>query len=341
MPRRSGGRPPEQRGPEAQLRQRHREILRVARLRSWPAILRPSRPSSSADSGAPEADLSLGSSRPRPADEGAVRCRMRVAYDGSCYHGWERYHGEPGHTVASVLECALSLLAGQDVRVQGASRTDAGVHARGQAAHFDLTCEAADRRPENWQSLWEQKLNGGLLPPDIKVFSLEETSLDFDARRSASWKRYIYRLHIGPEPADPLERWFRAPVYSGIAAAIGGDVSRLRAAAERFAGTHDFRAFSKADKSRPRLPTERTLQRVEVVDEGRGRCRIELDVNGALWRMVRCIVGCVLVAGAGRLPLSAIDEALANPAGVVPRWEAARAGGLCLEWVHYDDEPGF
>merc|ERR1719401_3045418 len=114
-------------------------------------------------------------------------------------------------TVAGMVDRALTLALGHDVQVQGASRTDAGVHARGQAAHFDLPAELASARPPCWQDLWAEQMNRRL-PADIRVRGLGEAPPGFHAVLSASGKTYSYRLHVGPRPPDPLGRMYRYEV---------------------------------------------------------------------------------------------------------------------------------
>ncbi|CAK0857604.1 unnamed protein product [Prorocentrum cordatum] len=147
---------------------------------------------------------------------GAARCRLRVAYDGTQYSGWMRLAGRP-LAVAGLLDRALSLAVGCDVSVQGASRTDAGVHARGQAAHFDLPGEVASARPPDWQRRWEAAANR-MLPGDIRVRALGEAPRpDFHATFSAA--------RPAPGPAGVQRK--PTPTEASRAVPRGGSRGRL------------------------------------------------------------------------------------------------------------------
>eukprot|EP00929_Paragymnodinium_shiwhaense_P096888 TRINITY_DN58618_c0_g1_i1.p1 TRINITY_DN58618_c0_g1~~TRINITY_DN58618_c0_g1_i1.p1 ORF type:complete len:373 (+),score=32.14 TRINITY_DN58618_c0_g1_i1:44-1162(+) len=325
------------RGPEAAARERRREYLLHTRKRSW----LDKQFFEKALKALPEDDLT-GCRQPAVMDlPGGVRCRMRVAYDGAQYTGWERCHKQRQPTVARVLDLALSLMTGADIYVRGASRTDTGVHARGQAAHFDIPKEVAESRPEDWPKKWQAQLNS-ILPDDVRVYALEDTTPDWHAVGSANGKTYTYKLHIGPDVPIPFERCTRVTLPTGMARALEGNVRALREVAEKFQGTHDFRAFSKGDPNRPNCTTVRTIRRLDVISEGDGRVRIEFDIDGALWRMIRCIVWAIVGGATGKLALEQIDKALADPESVSrPLWEIAPPEGLCLDVVHYSFEDYF
>lgn len=189
--------------------------------------------------------------------------------------------------------------------------------------------------------MWESKLNR-LLPPDIQVAALGEAAPNFHAVRSAVMKTYVYRLHLGSSPASPFERWCRTAVPDFLVGPLGSDPAVLQAVAQTFVGDHDFAAYRRPDPSRPNMSTRRTIYRADVVDEGDGRCRLEFAVSGALFRMIRCIVGCVLAVASGRMPLKEAQTALADPSSAgATRWEPASAQGLCLERVHFSPTEEF
>ena len=178
--------------------------------------------------------------------------RLLLEYDGADFEGWQAQPGEH-RTVQATLETALRRVTGERVRVTGAGRTDAGVHAEGQAASVALAAAAEPGR-------LKQSLNG-VLPPDLAVLELEPAPDDFDARRHATGKLYRYSVWNGPEPA-PLRRrralWLRRPL----------DLPAMRRAAADLVGSHDFRSFRAAGSSV--RTSVRTLRRLEVAGEAGG-----------------------------------------------------------------------
>lgn len=326
-------------GRDSQDRRRKHEALLAAASRSWPrGLQREGLHKQLPRDSSPRVDASPFSGE---LPEGIVRCRLRAAYDGTQYNGWARVRQGSPLTVAGLVDAALSLQVGSDVYVQGASRTDAGVHARGQAAHFDLPAEVAAARPEGWQAEWEAKVNSWL-PADVRVRGLSDAPPGFHATLSAAGKTYAYRLQVGAAPPDPLERLYRHRIQPAWADALQGDLGRLRAAASHFVGTHDFAYFAREDASRPGRTTVRTIRGIEVVDEGGGRCRIDVHLDGALWKMVRNVVGCVVAAACGKFSSDLIPEMLSNPpqrqGGAGVPFPCFPAEGLCLERVHYAEE---
>lgn len=232
----------------------------------------------------------------------ALRCRMRVAYDGTHFAGWQL---QPRcRTVQGVLEKTLARrFGGQRVPLLGASRTDAGVHARGNAAHFDLPV-----MPD--LDLLERQLNR-MLPPDVAVSELQpavpepwqaEQGLEWHAIVNSVGKRYVYRL---TKRQDPFERLYRARVaHEPI------NLGRLDAALRLFVGHHDFRAFGNyANGQHPDRSTLRTVDATYLVDEGDGDASVVVDLDGALYKMVRNIVGTAIAVARVRLALMLCDSA--------------------------------
>lgn len=238
---------------------------------------------------------------------------LRVAFDGTDFRGWQRQPGE--RTVQGVLEDALAGLLGTAVRVQGAGRTDAGVHARGQAASLavETTLPVAALRPAL----------APRLPRDVRVVGAEEVAAGFDARRSATARRYAYRLLRGEDPL--LERFaWRPRVWPASEA--------LEAATRELEGRHDCSSFRSAGSSdtRPECAVSRAAWR-----EWEGGLVLDITADHFLYHMVRTIVGTALVAAAAPDPAAAMravrdarDRAAAGP--------TAPAHGLCLEEVLYE-----
>ncbi|CAE8623706.1 unnamed protein product [Polarella glacialis] len=334
--------PPSERSPEARARELQREVLQHAKLRSRPRSMSLSSEIGKDEEGAPEYKA--------PLLPGFTRCRLRVAYDGSNYCGWARVKNGPLLTVSGMVDRAVSFAVKHNVYVQGASRTDAGVHGRGQAAHFDLPEDAAAGRPHDWQALWEHQINQKL-PSDVRVRALGDAPSGFHASISAAGKTYAYRLHVGDNPPDPLDRFYRCCLGSNKALGVDGrivgeNIDRLRSAGERFIGCKDFSCFTPdaaAYASRTKAAV-RTVHSITVVEEGPGNLRIEVSLDGALYRMVRNIVGCMLAVASGRMALDSIDELLDNPPKLdedhawQPPFACMPPEGLCLENVYYHDD---
>ncbi len=258
------------------------------------------------------------------------RYRLVVAYDGAAYHGFQIQ--APGlDTVAGRLEAALGRICpegarGERIVVEGASRTDAGVHARGQVCVFSSRITVPlDRLPVALNSQ---------LPPDISVLKADRVPEGFDPRRARS-KTYRYRIWRS-RVASPFWRDRALHVVQPL------DLELCRAALEPLVGTHDFAAFRDAGSSA--RTTVRTITRAEL--EARplppdwpapGEClSLWLEGNGFLYHMVRIIVGTLLEVGQGRLPALAVRQAL-----VTGKRQAlgptAPAHGLWLERIVYDD----
>ncbi|MBF0463285.1 MAG: tRNA pseudouridine(38-40) synthase TruA [Magnetococcales bacterium] len=248
-----------------------------------------------------------------------ARFRLTVEYDGRGFRGWQRQR-EGIVTVQGVLEVALARLCGHEITLLGAGRTDAGVHATGQVAHFDTV-----RPREPWVML--RALNV-MTPEGVTVLAVEEVDATFHARFSAIYREYVYRVLAGRSAAPALDRWrvwhHPRPL----------DVERMRTAAMALLGTHDFTAF-RAAFCQSKDPV-RTLSCMDVAVVG-AEIHIRVGANGFLQHMVRNIVGTLALIGRGDWPPSAMEKILlgrdrtkAGP--TVPPW------GLYLERVLYKDE---
>jgi len=222
------------------------------------------------------------------------RVLLTVEYDGTAYAGWQRQAN--GLAVQQVLEEALSQACGHPVAVTGASRTDAGVHARGQCAHFDTDCSIP---PEKYPFV----LNN-LLPPDIRVQQGREVPPAFHARFLSSGKIYTYRI-INTRHGTALGRntHFHVPVPLAL--------PPMRTALQSLLGTFDFAAFQASGGTAK--TTIRTIDRADLdLEPETGILTLRLHGNAFLYNMVRIIAGTLVEIGLGRLPADAFDRALAT-----------------------------
>ena len=251
-----------------------------------------------------------------------MRLRMDLAYDGTDFHGWAK---QPGlRTVQGELEGALTtVLRIPEAEVTCAGRTDTGVHARGQVAHVDVEHEvgvAADLR---------RRLDG-LLPPDIRVRRVVAAADGFDARFSAVWRRYAYRIADDPAAIDPLTRGHVLTWRHAL------DVDAINAASKELLGRHDFAAFC---KQREGATTIRTLLDLSWERDEDGLLVGTVRADAFCHHMVRSLVGCLMAVGEGRHPASWAGDVLAA-ATRDPAVTVVPAHGLTLEEVGYppDDE---
>lgn len=347
------------------------------------------------------------------------RYRLTIAYDGTDFCGWQKQEPPSGmdispakvmdgagtghdpsrmvlRTVQEVVERAVREVVREPVQLIGASRTDAGVHARGQVAAFTCGGEAEGETEKRSDGETEGLRDGGTggsatgeakgdvaevqahgpsprprggwpvsrgmdtlvravnsqLPDDVLVVGADVADDHFDPIRGAMAKGYSYTLHVSPH--RPLwDRRFVHHVWVPL------NVERMREAAARFIGEHDFAAF--AASGHGRVSTVRTVHECRVVEEGmearrhagtesgrweveaemeRGfaarRLRIEIAGNGFLWNMVRIVAGTLVEVGRGKMLPDDVSKAIESR-------DRRRAGptlpptGLCLEWVRYDD----
>ena len=240
---------------------------------------------------------------------------MTVAYDGGNYYGWQI---QPRHnTVQAECEKALAQISGAHSRVQCSGRTDTGVHARGQVAHFDLC-----------RSLEPRALSNGLnalLPPDIRVLKLTPTASDFHACFSAVGKEYRYFICNAPH-VFPDERMYRLHERKPL------NVDAMQAAARLIQGRHDFASFS-ANPKRDMKGTVRNLYELKVLKRGR-TIIIVAHGEGFLYKMVRSLAGFLVRVGREEVPPSLANEILAS--GVrTARVPTAQPYGLFLWKVFY------
>lgn len=244
------------------------------------------------------------------------RIKLTISYDGTAYAGWQRQLNAP--SVQASIETALESLTGDRTAVIGASRTDAGVHALGQAAHFD-TCA----------SIPAEKFSFAIntrLPPDIRVVDSRQVPQAFHARYGARGKTYRYQIHNSPH-ASALYRHQLVHVIPPL------DMERMRTAAQTVLGAHDFRAFAAAGSEAK--TTVRDISAIALTQEGE---RIELTVSGRsfLYNMVRILAGSLICIGAGKLPQDALARAV-QTGNRLDLGITAPAHGLTLMQVRYEE----
>ncbi len=245
--------------------------------------------------------------------------KLTIEYLGSSYYGWQLLPGRP--TVQGELLKALNTFLREEVKLVGASRTDAGVHAKGQVANFKTEKEFELKRLK--------KALNGLLPYDIKVIKVEEVPLDFDSRRSAKGKLYLYRLFNRevPSPFEYKRSWFFP---------FSLDLKEMEKASTYLLGSHDFTSFSKGERKKEVNP----VRRIDEIAIEKVNDTIEIKVIGRsfLRHMVRVIVATLVKVGEGKLKAEEVKEILeAKDRRRAPY--LAPAEGLYLEKVYYEDYP--
>ena len=250
-----------------------------------------------------------------------MRLRIDLAYDGTAFHGWA---SQPGlRTVQGTLEQALcTVLRLPEAATTCAGRTDAGVHARGQVVHADV--EVADGTSDGELDRLGRRLDG-VLPEDVRVARCQEAPAGFDARFSALWRRYAYRVADTAARPDPLRR---AEVLTWPRAL---DVRAMNGAAAGLLGEHDFAAFC---KRREGATTVRRLLQLSCLRDDRGTVVATVRADAFCHSMVRALVGCLVTVGEGRRDPSWAAAVLA--AGTRdPGVAVLAARGLTLEEVAY------
>lgn len=258
---------------------------------------------------------------PRPEPE-LRRYRLKIAYDGSYFHGWQKQEPvgqQPLRTVAGVVESTIIRTLGQPVNLVGASRTDAGVHALGQVAQFD----AATRIPTERLA---EAINSRL-PDDVEIRHACVAPFDFAAINGARSKQYRYRIFNTTHRPLGLRNmvwhcWWDL------------NIENMKAAAAKLVGEHDFAGFAAANHGR--LTTVRTIFdcHIEKHDE---EVHIVVSGSGFLYNMVRIIAGTLVEVGRGRFTPDVIDTVLAT----CDRRQAGLtlpASGLWLEWIKYEGD---
>ena len=248
------------------------------------------------------------------------RYKLTIEYDGEPFVGWQRQHN--GLSIQGALEDAVFAFCGERVSVVGAGRTDAGVHARGQVAHFDTT----DEKPTDTV---RSALNFHLKPHPIVVVQAEPAPANFHARFSATWRRYRYRIiNRRAPPALDRGQFWHVPVPL--------DAEAMADAASVLVGHHDFNSFRSTACQSP--SAIKTLDLLEVSRDG-NEITIDVGARSFLHNQVRILAGTLQFVGRGQWSRRDVEEALAAR-------DRTRAGptappqGLCFMEVRYDLGPG-
>ncbi len=242
-----------------------------------------------------------------------MRILFTLQYLGTRYAGWQAQANATG--VQQVVERALATIYNAPVRIEGASRTDSGVHATAQRAHSDVPFEINSRG-------LIRGLND-LLPPDIRVLAVETVPDDFQCRHRAKSKTYVYRIW-NSEVADV----FAAETHAHVAQKL--DAALMHETAQALVGTHDFRAFTVTS---PEVSsTVRTISSIAIERDG-DVVRLTINADGFLRYMVRRIAGSLIEIGRGKIDPGALRRSLEPEFGEA-RWTAP-AKGLTLIQVSF------
>lgn len=247
--------------------------------------------------------------------------KLTIAYDGTEFAGWQVQPGK--RTIQGLVELAIKRIIGEQAKVIGSGRTDSGVHALAQVASCTLT------RWHDDPSRLAHAINTGL-PDTIVVTESAAAPHDFHPIRDAVGKEYRYQLQVG-SIRDAFEHRYRWHLYGSV------DLDRMRAAAERLVGVHDFASFQASGSDRK--TTTRHIRKCQWVEQGTSNAShrhlaLEIEADGFLYNMVRNIVGTLIEVGRGKRPPEWIDKVIAqrdrNAAG-----QTAPAHGLFLVRVEY------
>ncbi|MEY3537298.1 MAG: hypothetical protein RL645_112 [Actinomycetota bacterium] len=261
-----------------------------------------------------------------------TRYRLSFSYDGTDFYGWAK---QPGlRTVQGELLAALSVIFGEvedDFGIRVAGRTDAGVHALHQQAHIELTAEQINRLGRNRDDIADptylaDRLNR-ILPQDLRVHTVAPAAQGFDARFSAIFRRYRYRIADGAAANNPLEARYTLTVFQSL------NTIDMQAAALEVLGLHDFASFC---RPRPGSTTIRELREVKVRrnPEAGNVIEIELLADAFCHNMVRSIVGALIAVGKGQATSSDVRATLER-ASRTQSYRVVAAQGLTLIEIGY------
>lgn len=240
--------------------------------------------------------------------------KLTIEYDGTNYVGWQRQKN--GRSIEETIEKAIEDITGEKVRIIGASRTDAGVHSKGQTANFFTS----SRIPE---TKFHSAINSRL-PKDIVILDAQEMDENFHSRYSSIGKRYSYKILNRKQPPAYLRNYVEHCPYEL-------NYSFMLNAAKAFLGQHDFTAFKSTGSS---VKTAvRTITMIELT-KNEDLITMNIEGDGFLYNMVRIIAGTLIDVGRGKIHYNSIPEIIEsrdrNRAG-----KTAGAAGLCLEKVYY------
>ena len=241
--------------------------------------------------------------------------KIIIEYDGTCYHGWQRQKKDA--TIQGEIEKALWIMTRNSVTLNGSGRTDAGVHARGQAANF--RCET-NLEPE----IFQRGLNS-LLPEDIVIRECGRVEDTFHARYNVKSKIYHYKIFNHPVPTA-INRRYVWSIRSQL------DTLAMQSAISHIIGSHDFKAFEGTGS--PRTHTNRHVMAAELLESNKRLLTFRIEADGFLRFMVRNIVGTLVDVGLGKTVPAEFKQILKSrdrtKAGAT-----APARGLCLMEVKY------
>lgn len=263
------------------------------------------------------------------ADSEFVRLRLDLAYDGTAFHGWARQGQSDLRTVQKVLEDSLALVLRHPIELTVAGRTDAGVHAAGQVAHFDIPREALDTRSIDGEPERLVRRLARLLPEDVRIHRCSFAPEGFDARFSALRRHYIYRITTADRGALPTRCTDTATWPHDV------DIDVMQATADVLIGLHDFAAFC---KYREGATTVRELQKFQWRDVSTDLepqvYEAHVVADAFCWSMVRSLVGACMVAGEGKREQGFAQSLLCEDSRS-SRVPVAPARGLSLVRVDY------
>lgn len=244
-----------------------------------------------------------------------MRVVLKIEYDGTDYCGWQIQPN--GVTVQETIERAFFNATGEKIRLFASGRTDSGVHAQGQIAHFDTNLS---QPAESFKHI----LNA-VLPSDIKITDSFKAKDGFHARFSAKRKTYRYSAYV-----SQIDR----PLLSRYSARVNGgfDVEKMKLGAKLIEGEHDFKCFCSADSSVSN--TVRTIYSLDVVSSGE-TVSFTVTGNGFIYNMVRIIVGTLFGIGYGKISLSDLENALTGGCRELVG-KTMPPNGLCLVDVEYE-----
>lgn len=241
--------------------------------------------------------------------------RIILQYEGTKYQGWQKQESTD-NTIQGKLENILSKMSGTSVEVHGAGRTDAGVHAKGQVAHFKVDTDMSEVQMLQYLNRY--------LPEDIGVISLKEAGERFHARLNAIGKIYQYRI-INSDIPYVFERRYVHVVEKQL------DLQKMRKAADILEGTHDFKAFTSTKKGKK--STVRNIESI-TIEKNKDEITLTYKGDGFLYHMVRILTGTLIEVGLGERSAESVSETLKSMerknAGIL-----APAKGLTLMEVLY------
>lgn len=277
-----------------------------------------------------------------------------MAYDGTSFQGFQIQEGSKRRTVQGDIEQVLSKRLNEPIRVVGAGRTDAGVHARGQAIHFDCQKDLSEQDIVLVQNSVEKMLPRDIAlwnlqkapPPLTKIINGVSMEKDWNVIYDSTKKLYAYRINVAPS-MDPLERyhrWHPDRVHHWFV------LETFERLLKCYEGSHDFRAFaSDVEKLEKRLggkvATIRTVYEVKIIQEyGNENLRVEFMLKGALYKQVRNLVGTALEVCQGRMEEDFFQRLIHNDGELTRDDNFAKPAppqGLTLECVYFEDDDFF